>query len=58
VLLGPEAGDPTAALQSLRRAIEAELDKVGAVPIMTIEAVDSLERIASSGKARLVVRPT
>lgn len=58
VLLGPEAGDPAAALGSLRRAIEAELDKVGVVPIMTIEAVDSLERIASSGKARLVVRPT
>lgn len=57
VVLGPEAADPARTLESLRRAIEGELDKVGAVPVMTIEAVDRIERITSSGKARLVMRP-
>lgn len=57
VVLGSDAGDPKATLDSLRRAIELELDKVGAKPIATIEAVDRIERIAGSGKARLVTRP-
>jgi phenylacetate-coenzyme A ligase PaaK-like adenylate-forming protein len=57
VVLGPETSDPTSLLESLRQAIAMQLNKMGAMPILTIETVDRIERITSSGKAPLVTRP-
>ncbi|HWA42502.1 MAG TPA: phenylacetate--CoA ligase family protein [Hypericibacter adhaerens] len=56
VVLGADAGEPATALASLRGALLQALDQAGAKPAVTIEAVDKIERIGSSGKARLVAR--
>lgn len=57
IVLSPDAGDPAGTMDRLRRVVEVELAKVGARPVVTIEPVDRIERIAGSGKAPLVMRP-
>jgi phenylacetate-coenzyme A ligase PaaK-like adenylate-forming protein len=56
VVLSPEGGDPAATMDRLRQVIEVDLAKVGARPVVTIEPVAGIERIAGSGKAPLVTR--